>query len=46
MMTTSKPPCVFHRTALGSVYHGDSLEVMKAREPASVALVMTSPRSH
>ncbi len=42
-MTTNKPPCVFHRTALGRVYHGDSLDVMKAREPASVALVMTSP---
>ncbi len=42
-MTGSKAPRVFHRTALGCVYHGDSLEVMKNRKSASVALVMTSP---
>lgn len=38
-----EPPKVFHRTSLGCVYHGDSLDVMKACEPESVTLVMTSP---
>ena len=42
-MTNCKPPKLFHRTPLGRVYHGDSLDVMKARSPASVALVITSP---
>ena len=42
-MLNGKLPSLFHRTSLGRVYHGDSLDVMKARAPASVALVMTSP---
>ena len=42
-MTTNKPLNVIHRTSLGRIYHGDSLEVMKAAEPASIALVVTSP---
>lgn len=42
-MTNGNPPRVFHQTALGWMYHGDSLEVMKAREPISVSLIMTSP---
>lgn len=42
-MTTNKPPSLIHATSLGLIYHSDSLEVMKAIEPVSVALVMTSP---
>ena len=42
-MTNSKPPNVVHRTSLGRIYHGDSLEVMQAIKPASIALIMTSP---
>ena len=42
-MTIRKPPKVIHRTPLGRMYHGDSLEVMKAIKPASISLVMTSP---
>ncbi len=42
-MTTSKPPSVYYRTSLGRIYHGDSLDVMKTRRPASVTLIMTSP---
>ena len=42
-MTTSKPPNIVHRTSLGHIYHGDSLEVMMAAKPASFSLVMTSP---
>lgn len=42
-MTTNAPPKVVHKTSLGRIYHGDSLEVMKAAKPASIALVMTSP---
>lgn len=42
-MTNCKPPKLFHRTSLGRVYHGDSLDIMRARKPASVALIMTSP---
>jgi len=38
-----QPPELFHRTALGRIYLGDSLDVMSARKSASVALVMTSP---
>ncbi len=42
-MTTGKPPSVVHKTSHGLIYHGDSLEVMKATKPASISLVMTSP---
>ena len=33
----------FHQTSLGSIVHGDSLEVLAAREADSVDLIMTSP---
>ena len=33
----------FHRTALGSIVHGDSLDVLAACDDASVDLIMTSP---
>jgi len=42
-MTVNKSPSVVHETSLGLIYHGDSLEVMKAIKPVSVSLVMTSP---
>ena len=42
-MMLGQPPELFHRTALGRMYLGDSLEVMNARKPATVSLVMTSP---
>lgn len=42
-MTVPEPPRLFHRTPLGYIYHGDSLDVMKACQPASVALIVTSP---
>ena len=42
-MTLGQPPELFHRTALGRIYLGDSLDVMSARKQATVALVMTSP---
>ncbi|TIT32638.1 MAG: site-specific DNA-methyltransferase [Mesorhizobium sp.] len=38
-----KKPTVFHETKLGKVYHGDSLDVMKAMKAGSVDLVVTSP---
>jgi site-specific DNA-methyltransferase (cytosine-N4-specific) len=34
---------IYHKTDLGNVYHADSLDVMKAMQPDSVDLVMTSP---
>lgn len=33
----------YHRTELGSMWHGDSLDWMERREPHSVNLIMTSP---
>ena len=33
----------FHRTSLGAIVHGDSLDVLAARGDASVDLIMTSP---
>lgn len=33
----------YHKTKMGAIYHGDSLDVMKALEPGSVDLIMTSP---
>lgn len=33
----------YHRTKLGTVYHNDSLDVMRAMKPDSVDLIMTSP---
>lgn len=44
MSMTKKPTLnVYHKTDLGTVYHADSLDVMKAMKPDSVDLVMTSP---
>ncbi len=34
---------VFHRTPLGTLHHGDSLDVMRSVDAASVALIVTSP---
>ena len=42
-MSSTEPLVPFLSTSLGSVYHADSLEIMKATEPASIALIMTSP---
>ncbi len=42
-MTKKQMPPVYHKTVLGTVYHADSLDVMKAMQPASVDLIMTSP---
>lgn len=42
-MTTRQTPTVYYKTGLGTVYHADSLDVMKAMKPDSVDLVMTSP---
>ncbi len=42
-MNEGKPPTVYHRTRLGCIHHGDSLDVMRAREPESVDLIVTSP---
>jgi site-specific DNA-methyltransferase (cytosine-N4-specific) len=42
-MTKKKAPTVYHQTKLGTVYLGDSLDVMKAMKPKSVDLIMTSP---
>lgn len=33
----------FHRTSLGTIMHGDSLDVLSACDDASVDLIMTSP---
>ena len=33
----------YHSTALGAIYHADSLDVMKTMDDGSVDLVMTSP---
>ena len=33
----------FHQTSLGRIVHGDSIDVLAAREDASVDLIMTSP---
>jgi DNA modification methylase len=33
----------YHKTKLGTVYHNDSLDVMKTLKPGSVDLVITSP---
>lgn len=42
-MTGKSPLAPWHRTALGSVYHTDSIDAMKRCEEASVDLIMTSP---
>ena len=42
-MTEDKSPAVYHRTRLGCIYHGDSLEFMKRCERSSIDLVVTSP---
>ena len=34
---------IYHQTKLGSIFHADSLQVMKNYENASVDLIMTSP---
>ena len=41
----SKPtaPKIYHRTKLGRIYHGDSLDVMAKMKDSSVDLIMTSP---
>jgi site-specific DNA-methyltransferase (cytosine-N4-specific) len=40
----SSPAQLFHSTARGEIYHGDSLELFTRRlRPASVDLIMTSP---
>lgn len=36
-------PKPYHKTSLGNVYLADSLAVMKAMDPGSVDLIMTSP---
>lgn len=33
----------FHKTKLGTVYHDDSLDLMRTLKPGSVDLIMTSP---
>ena len=38
-----RPLTEYHRTALGSMWNGDSLDWMERREPNSVNLIMTSP---
>jgi DNA modification methylase len=40
---TPRPLSEYHRTKLGSMWNGDSLDWMSAREPSSVNLIMTSP---
>lgn len=40
---TPRPLTEYHRTALGIMWHGDSLDWMDRREPNSVNLIMTSP---
>ena len=42
-MSPKIPPTIFHKTALGCIFHADSLDVMRRRRQASVDLVMTSP---
>ncbi len=45
-MTTPQshtPYCTFHQTRYGEIILGDSLEVLCARDEASVDLIMTSP---
>lgn len=42
-MKRQPSPRTFFKTRLGTVYHADSLEVMKRREKDSVNLIMTSP---
>jgi site-specific DNA-methyltransferase (cytosine-N4-specific) len=44
-ITTGRLPLkLFHSTALGEIYRGDSLDLLTKRlEPASVDLIMTSP---
>lgn len=42
-MTKKQTFNIYHKTDLGTVYHADSLDVMKAMKPDSVDLVMTSP---
>jgi site-specific DNA-methyltransferase (cytosine-N4-specific) len=39
----SPAPKVFHKTALGRIVHGDSLDVLASYEDKSIDLVMTSP---
>jgi site-specific DNA-methyltransferase (cytosine-N4-specific) len=36
-------PSLFHKTAQGKIYLGDSLEVLKATKAGSLDLIMTSP---
>lgn len=36
-------PRIYHKTKLGKIYLGDSLDVMAAMKPGSVDLIMTSP---
>ena len=42
-MTKKQTLTAYHKTNLGTVYHADSLDVMKAMKPDSVDLIMTSP---
>jgi DNA modification methylase len=42
-MSNGRPFEAFHRTDLGTVYRGDSLDVMATMESDSVDLIMTSP---
>lgn len=42
-MTRRKAPKIYHRTKLGRVFLGDSLDVMAKMRDGSVNLVMTSP---
>ena len=43
MLISDRLNTIYHKTDLGNVYHADSLDVMKAMQPDSVDLVMTSP---
>ena len=36
-------PNIFYKTDFGSIFHADSLDVMRSRKRASVDLIMTSP---
>ena len=42
--TQGPPVKLFHSTARGEIFHGDSLDLLTTRlRPASVGLIMTSP---